>query len=139
MKLTLKSAAEFVRTLKAPAGLLSIIRRTREVFTFAQERTNRLARYILIVRAYKRGKPVLDIEAEYGCTRSTVLRYARLAGLPKRPKSFEPGIRAAVIAMYKDGKPIAEISARLGVSQGFISNAATEEGINRRKFKKRKP
>lgn len=134
-RLTLKNAAAFVRTSRAPAAFLSILRRVRSVFCFAQERANRLKRYVVIVTAYKRGKLVRDIENEYGCSRQTVLRYARLAGCEKRAKGFDPEVRRAVISLYKDGKPIAEISARCGVSQAYISKTATEEGINRRRFR----
>lgn len=136
MSLTLKNAASFVRTSRAPSAFLSLLRRVRQIFTFTQERANRLKRYVVIVTAYRRGKPVRDIETVYGCSRQTVLRYARMAGLPKRPKHFDPDIRRAVIVMYQQKKPIAEIQARLGVSQAYVSKTATEEGINRRVFAK---
>lgn len=134
-RLTLKNAASFVRTSRAPVALLSILQRLRSVFCFAQERANRLKRFVVIVTAYKRGRLVRDIESEYGCSRQTVLRYARLAGCSKRPKGFDPEIRRATISLYKQGKPIAEIQARLGVSQAYVSKTATEEGINRRHFR----
>lgn len=133
---TLKTAALYVRTSRASRALLEIIRQAKRVFTFTQERANRLARYIKITNDYRRGRPVRDIESQYGCSRGTVLRYARMAGLPKRPKCFDPDIRRAVIALYQQGKPIAEIEARLGVSQAYVSKTATEEGINRRNFKR---
>jgi uncharacterized protein YerC len=136
MNLTLQSAADYVRTARAPKPLLAIIAAFRRVFTFTQERANRLSRFVIIANAYRRGQPVRDIEAKYGCSRNTVLRYARLAGLPKRDRGFEPGIRDAVIALYAQGKPIAQIQAQLGVSQAYISKTATEEGINRRNFSK---
>lgn len=138
MTWTLKHAADYVRTSRAPKPLAQLIAAVWRVFTFTQERTNRLARFVKIVAAYKLGKPVKDIEAQYGCSRQTVLRYARLAGCPKRPKHFDPAVRKAVIAMYQQDKPLAEIQARLGVSQAYISKTATEEGINRRNFAKRR-
>lgn len=135
-RLTLQSAADYVRTARAPKAFLAIIQAFRRVFTFTHERANRLSRFVAVANAYRRGQPVRDIEAKYGCSRGTVLRYARLAGMPKRDRGFEPGIRDAVIALYLDGKPIAQIQAQLGVSQAYISKTATEEGINRRIFKK---
>lgn len=138
MNWTLKDAAIYVQTSRAPRALLNALNAVLRVFTFAQERSNRLARFLKIVTAYKLGKPMLDIERKYGCSRGTVLRYARLAGCPKRPKHFDPEVRKAVIALYRQNKPLAEIEALLGVSQAYISKTATEEGINRRKFGKRK-
>jgi transposase-like protein len=138
MTVTLKVAAEAARGSRMPRFLVSIIESVRRVFTFTHERANRLARYFKIVGAYKLGKPVRDIEAQYGCSRGTVLRYARLAGCDKRPRGFDPAVRSAVIALYQQGVPIAQIEAQLGVSQGYVSKTATEEGINRRKFKARK-
>lgn len=134
MNLTLQIAADFIRTARGPTTLLTILRRFRTIFSFTDERKNRLSRYVKIARAYKAGKPVRDIETEYGCSRHTVLRYARMADLPKRPKHFPEEIRRGVIAMYQQKKPIAEIAARFGVSQAYVSKTATEEGINRRNF-----
>lgn len=136
MTYPLQIAADYIRTGKVPRGFFAFIRQVRRIFTFTQERANRLIRYIEITRAYKAGKPVREIEAKYGCSRQTVLRYARLAGLPKRPKG-DVDRKAAIIAMYQQQKPIAEIAARLGVSQALVSKTATEAGINRRNFKPR--
>jgi hypothetical protein len=136
MRWGLQAAADYIRTSRAPKALRELVARVRRIITFAEEHANRPVRYIRVTAAYKLGKPVKDIVAEYGCCRGTVLRYARLAGLPKRPKHFDADVRNAVIAMYRDGRPLAEISARLGVSQAYISKTATEEGINRRRFSK---
>lgn len=135
-QLTLKDAASFLRTGRTVPGLRTFMALIRRIFTFTQERANRLTRFLVIVKAYKRGMPVRDIEEQYGCSKQTVLRYARLAGLPRRDRGFDPTVRRAVIAAYKLGKPIAEIQARFGVSQAYISKTATEEGINRRVFSK---
>lgn len=136
MAFTLAVAAEYLRTSKAPRAFFAFVKQVKRIFTFHHERANRLVRYVEIVRDYKRGSLVQDIEGKYGCSRQTILRYARAADLPKRPKHFDPKIRSATIALYKQGKPIAEIQARLGVSQAYISKTATEEGINRRNFAK---
>lgn len=136
MNWTLKDAAEYVQSRKAPRPLVAIIMAIRRVFNFTHERSNRLARFVKIAAAYKLGKPVRDIESQYGCSRGTVLRYARLAGCPKRDRGFDPKVRIATITLYQQGKPLAEIQALLGVSQAYISKTATEEGINRRNFKR---
>ena len=129
--LTLRSAAEYVRTSKAPAALLSFLQLIRRVYTFTQERANRLTRYVVITRAYKAGKPVRDIEGKYGCSRGTVLRYARMADLPKRPKHFPEEIRKGVIRDYKAKLPVADIAMLHAVSPAYVSKVAREEGISR--------
>lgn len=136
MRLTIQAAADYVRTSRGPKLLIALITRVRKIISFTKEHANRLPRYVRVTAAYKSGQPVRDIESKFGCARGTVLRYARMAGLPKRPKHFDAEIRKGVIAMYQQGKPVAEIEARLGVSQAYVSKTATEEGINRRKFKK---
>ena len=45
---------------------------------------SRIKRFIGIARAYAAGVPVSQIQDEFQCSRSLVLQYARLAGLPKR-------------------------------------------------------
>jgi len=136
MRLTLQAAADFIRTGRARKLVMRLIRRARTIITFEQEHSNRIPRFVAVANEYRRGRPVGDIQAEFGCSRGTVLRYARMAELPKRPKGFDPEVRRAVLAMYEQRKPIAEISAALGVSQAYISKTATEEGINRHKFKR---
>ena len=138
--LTLRGAAEYVRTSKAPAALLSFLQLVRRVYTFTQERANRLTRYIIITRAYKAGQPVRDIENKYGCSRHTVLRYARMAELLKRPKHFPTEIRQAVIADYKNPNliPVAEIAKLNGVSPAYVSKIAREEGISRYELRPKK-
>ena len=131
MNITLKIAGVFATAPKLPRVIANILAAVRRVFTFTQERTNRIARFFRVVNAYRLGKPVRDIESEYGCSRGTILRYARLAGLPKRPKGFDPKVRSATIALYQQGAPIAQISAQLGVSQAYVSKTASEEGIKR--------
>lgn len=131
--ITLKSAGEFLAAPKLPAAFLRIIASVRRVFSFTQERANRLARFVRIVNAYRLGKPVRDIEAQYGCSRSTVLRYARVAGLDRRPKGFQPDVKQATIAALQAGKPLAEISALLGVSEAYASKVAKANGLNRYK------
>src|SRR5260370_40700184 len=104
--LRLKHAADYVRTSRAPQALLAFMQSIRRIFTFTQERANRLAGYVVCTRAYKNGQSVRDIETKYGCSAHTVLRYARMAELPKRPKHFPAQIRGAVIADYKKKMPI---------------------------------
>jgi len=135
-KFTLETAANFVKGKNTPRAFQRLVQRVREIFSFSQERSNRLRRFLKVVGAYKRGALVNDIVREYGCSRNTVQRYARLAGLPIRPKGFDPDIRRGVIAMYRLKKPIAQIAAHFGVSEAYVSKTATEEGINRRNFKR---
>src|ERR1700761_2823409 len=110
MKFTLATAAEYWRTSKAPKAFFAFIKQITRVFTFTVERANRLMRYVEIVSAYKKGTPVKDIEDKYGCSRNTVMRYARSAGLEKRPKHFPDDTRAKVIRAYKEGLPIKAIA-----------------------------
>jgi len=135
---TLKSAAAFLKTRRASPALTAALAKVASILNFPDERANRLVRFIEVVKAYSDGQPVAEIERDYGCTRSTVLRYARLMGLPKRPKHFDVNKRARVIRLYKLKRPIKEIAKRCGCSQALVSKIATEEGINRRVFQKRR-
>lgn len=122
--------------MKGPRALVALIRRAGKIISFTKEHENRPVRFIAVVNEYRRGKLVADIEKQFGCSRNTVMRYARLAGLERRPRGFEPGIREEVIKQYKSGKPIKEIAAALGVSAAYVSRTASEEGISR--YKKRR-
>lgn len=120
--------------LKAPRQFLASVYKLKSIFTFSQERLNRFARYFKIVKAYKAGKPIKDIEQEYGCSRTTVLRYARLAGLEKRPKrKFKEDTRQGVINRLRQGESYLSIEKALSVSQAYISGVAKQEGLQRYK------
>lgn len=134
-EMKLSDAAEYIKTGKAITGFLSVIRSVYRVFTFTYERSNRIARYVVIVRAYKKGVMVNDIQEKYGCSRQTILRYARLAGLPKRPKHFPLQTKEAVIQDWKNGMRLRDISRKHGVSEAYISKTMKELGLSRYKPK----
>jgi len=128
--MNLQDAARYVtgkRTEPLPALVASI----KRILKFPQERANRLARYVIITRAYQKGESVEQISARFGCSRGTVLRYARMAGLPTRPKHFPADVRRAVIRDYKAKMPVADIARLHEVSPAYVSKIAREQGISR--------
>lgn len=133
MIIKLQTVADYILKGKGPSLLLNILKNVKSIFTFTQERANRVKRFVRIINAYKAGVPIKKIEEDYGCTKSTVLRYARLVGLSKRDKGFNSDIKKATLSLYKDGVPIAQISAQLGVSQAYVSKEAKAAGISRYK------
>lgn len=132
MIFTLKDAAEYLKTGKACGALLAIITKVKQVFDFAQERANRPVRFLRVVRAYRNGKLVKDIEEEYGCSRNTVMRYARMAGLPKRLKTDDPERRAKIIKLSKMGKMSQkQIAEQCNCSVALVSLVEHEAGLKR--------
>lgn len=138
MKLTLKDAAEYVKSGKRTSLFLRFLALVRKIFNWEVERSNKLNRFIEITRAYKRGEKVEDISKRYSCNRSNVLRYARMAGLDKRPKGISAETRKKVLADYKLGLPIADIAKLHGVSLAYVSTIANKAGIGRNPNKPRK-
>ena len=129
---TLQTAADYVRTGKVSKAFLACIARVRGIFTFAQEHANRPVRFMRVVRAYRNGKPVRDICGEFGCSNGTVLRYARMAGLPKRPKTDDPERRARIIALAKKGGlSQQQIAKACACSVTLVSIVEHEAGLSR--------
>lgn len=102
-------------------------------FNFQVERENRPERFMEVVADYKAGMSCKDIEAKHKCTHSTIMRYARLAGLPKRPKHFDPSIRTQAIELYKSGLTAHRVAELVGVSDAYMSKLVNELGIKRKK------
>lgn len=125
----LQEAANYIKDPKAP--LPKLVASIQRILDFPRERANRLARYIVVTRAYGAGEPVSRIVSRFGCTRGTVLRYARMAGLPTRPKHFPADVRRAVIRDYKKRMPVATIARLHDVSMAYVSKLAREVGISR--------
>lgn len=129
----LQTVADYMRTGHAVKALLALLRKRRTIITFDIERENRPPRYVEVVKAYRNGARIDDIATKFGCSRGTVHRYARMAGL-FRPK--ESNVRDGILAMYQQGKPIAEIAAFFGVSTALVSKYANEAGIGRNPHRK---
>lgn len=130
--INLQTAADYVRTSRAPKAFFAIIQSVKRIFTFTQERANRPIRFLRVVRAYRNGKLVRDIESEFGCSHNTVLRYARMAGLPKRPKTDDPERRAKIIKMAKRGGfSQKDIASACQCSVALVSVVEHEAGISR--------
>ena len=127
--MNLKDAANYIKRRNAP--LPALVVSIKRVLKFPQERANRLARYIIITRAYAKGEDVARIADRFGCSRHTVQRYARLAGLPTRPKHFPHAVRAAVLRDYRRKLPVAAIARLHDVSEAYVSKIAREAGISR--------
>jgi len=129
----LQHVADYMRTGKAIEALRKLLRRHQPIINFNIERDNRPPRYIEVVKAYRNGDRIDDIATRFGCSRGTVHRYARMAGL-FRPK--ESSVRDGIIAMYQLQKPIAEIATKFGVSPSLVSKYASEAKINRNPHRK---
>lgn len=125
MKSIIAKAAEAFRKEQLPNDTDS--------FDFEVERNNRSPRFMAIVKAYSEGVPVDTIVDTHKCSRGTVMRYARLAGLPKRPKHFDPTLRAQAVELYRTGMGLKMIAELLDVSEAYVSTAAKEAGISRYK------
>lgn len=133
MNLTLQTAAEFLRTARAPRAFFAIVRKVRSIFTFTEERQNRPIRFLRVVRAYRNGKPVRDIQEEFGCSLNTVNRYARMAELPRRPKTDDPERRAKIIKLSKSTpRPSqTEVAKACDCSVALVSLVEHEAGLPR--------
>lgn len=129
----LHHVADYVRTGSAIRALKALLRRPKPLISFVRERENRPPRYVAVVKAYKEDLPIDDIVKKFGCSKGTVHRYARMAGL-YRPK--ESTVRDGILAMYQLKKPIAEIAAHFGISPALVSKYANEAGIGRNPHRK---
>lgn len=129
----LQTVADYVRTGRAIKALANLLRKHKSIIPFDVERDNRPPRYVAVIKAYRENLPIDEIANKFGCSKTTVHRYARMAGL-YRPR--ESTMRDGILALYQQGKPIAEIAARLGVSPALISKYANEAGIGRNPHRK---
>lgn len=134
----LEEVAEYIKTDKGEADLLNKLKTSKKLINFAEERDNRVRRFVQVVRAYARGTEIEKIISKYYCSKSTVLRYARMVGLPARPRHFPEKIKKAVLADYMREPiiPIATIAANHDVSEAYVSTVAAQAGVSRYKTKK---
>lgn len=127
--MTLKEIANLMRESAAPKWALA----QKDVYTFARDRENRSVRFVRICLAYKRGDKVEALAEEYQCSETTIKRYARMAGLPKRPKFLPCAIRWEVENQLRLGLPIQTIADNNQVSPAYVSKLGAELGLRRYK------
>ncbi len=133
--LTLKDAVEYIRTSKASELLLKALKSVGQIFTFEEERSNRVNRYVAVIEAYKRGTPIEDIMKKYGCSKRTIYDYVIKADVARR--SFTPAeTKAKIIADYKAKIPVVKIAELNAVSLRYVQQLAKEANLSR--YKKRK-
>lgn len=90
-----------------------------------------------IVEAYRNGDLVADISERFGVYATTVLRYARQAGLPTRHngKRARPTLSAATIdeihEARRNGDTIWMIADAFGISYNHAQDIVAETGITR--------
>lgn len=131
----LQDAAAYVQGKRTPRQFKALVASITEILDYPYERANRLARFIVVTRAYAAGEDVNAIVKRFGCSRNTVLRYARMADLPVRPKHFPERVRKAVLRDYRRKMPVATIARLHDVSPAYVSTAAKKAGIARRTFR----
>ncbi len=132
--LTLKDAAEYVRTSKAGELLLAVLRKAQHIFTFADERENRINRYVAVVNAYKSGMPIAAIEEKFGCSRRTIYDYLIRADIDRR-RFIRSDTKAQVIELYKAGVPVTKIAELSNISLRAVMKIASDAGLSRKKKK----
>lgn len=92
----------------------------------------RFERSMEIVRMYRDGVPIIEICEVFECSRGTVLRMARAAGLPRRPKNkFPEKTKTDAIEMLKQGMLQEDIAKELGTSVAWVSILGRKMGLNR--------
>ena len=82
-------------------------------------------------------KTVSEIAAYFDCSRTTIQRWVRLAGVKKRNEIAAARI-SDILKDYQQTNPvlpIKTIALKYNVSQSFVSQQASKAGIARRKFK----
>lgn len=130
--LTLKDAAEYVKTRRATRLLLAVLQTAKRIFTFTEERSNRVNRYVQVIDAYKKGTSVLEICNKYGCSKRTVYDYIHKAGIT--PRSFTPSeVKMAIVRDYKNGIPVTKIAELNNVSLRYVQKVAKEARLSRKK------
>jgi DNA invertase Pin-like site-specific DNA recombinase len=89
----------------------------------------RLDRMLEIVRQYRDGIPVIEIAEEFDCSRGTVLRLARAAGLaPRSKRLFTQVQRDEALRRFDNGEPLDHIANVLGTSVAWVSHLARDSG-----------
>lgn len=129
--LRLKDVADYVRTSKAGAVLLAVLRGAGHILDFTEERHNRLNRYMAVINAYQHTTmSVAEIAERFGCTKRTVFDYVEKAGIERR--SFVPAaVKAAVLRDYRLKIPITKIMELHNVKRRYVHTVAREAGLRR--------
>lgn len=81
---TLQQVASYIRTGKGTPEVVRAVKTNRHIITFLEELDNRAPRFVAMIDDYNAGILVNDILNKWGCCRTTLYRYLRMAGLKMR-------------------------------------------------------
>jgi hypothetical protein len=95
------------------------------------DHSRRHMRTARVIAMYASGAPVQNICDKFEISRSQVLRLARMAGLAKHPKHFDPKIKKRCIALIRKKLPHKEIAELLNVSVAYVSITGKSAGLSR--------
>lgn len=99
----------------------------------------RIERSLNIIAEYKEGVVVENIADRYGVSRNTVLRLARMAGLPKRPKrKISDEHKATALRMLAQGELYSVIAKHVGASESWVHYLAMDHNLQRYRYKRRR-
>lgn len=92
-------------------------------------------RTFLVALRYEMGEHADDIATQYGISRTTVHRVAKLFGCKPRP-TVDAVRKAAILREYQEGVPVKVIADTHECSQALVSKYATLAGIGRYNIQK---
>ncbi len=107
-----------------------------ETLTMYHERAVRATRSLRILEMYALGMPVDLIAADFRCSRGTVLRHARQAGMAKRQRGLGEELLKLADKLIKEGRPLLYIAKRLNRSEAWVSHRAAK--LKQRRYTTRK-
>jgi hypothetical protein len=95
------------------------------------DHSRRHMRTARVIAMYASGTPVQKICDKFEISRSQVLRLARMAGLAKRPKHFDPKIKKRCLALIRRKLPHKNIAELLNISVAYVSITGKAAGLSR--------
>jgi DNA invertase Pin-like site-specific DNA recombinase len=82
-----------------------------------------------VIAAYKLGKTVYELAAEYNCHRVTISAVLKWQGVALRRTSPTPEQIEEMVCLYEDGYSLARVGDRLGVSATTVFSRLRERVI----------
>lgn len=85
-----------------------------------------------LVAGYASGVRVAELVKRFDVDQTTVQRYVRRAGLPRRQNPLDTATATKIIRFYSDGMSVDSTAAKLGVSPTSVRPILTRGGIQLR-------
>lgn len=131
---SLRRLVEAIQTYLRQQIGVGTVRTCRATAVASRRLSNRLSddQISSIASKYGEGVSSVELAAQYGVSKTSIVALLRQQHIPIRDKRLTPEIQQLAISLYIEGNSLATIGKRINASPNSVRKLLMREGVSRR-------